>query len=137
MRAGATPGTTLGTLAREWLRIGGRLCASWRHASRSSAVSTETSARLPHLIEALAPLGMPDLQSTSRRSWFTRNRAAKCAALSTAVSTVNVAGLLLMHLAHQPAYAGPCPSHGPAPIQSAIFSTIPCSTAPACVGSVI
>ena len=69
MRAVATPGATFGPLVREWLRIGSRLCTRWRHASRSNAFSAETSAPLPDLIEALAPLGMPDVQYVSRRRY--------------------------------------------------------------------
>ena len=66
MRAVSTPRTTVGTLLREWLRIGGSMRAGWRYASRSNAVSAEPSAPLSDLIEALAPLGMPDLQPASR-----------------------------------------------------------------------
>jgi len=49
------------------------------YASRSNAFRTETSAPLPGLIEALAPLGMPDVPHASPRSygggWFTRTRS--------------------------------------------------------------
>ena len=80
MRAAATPGATFGSSVREWLRIGHRLCARWLCASRANASKAETSAPLPDLIEALAPLGMPDVQHASRRSyvsdWVTRTRAA-------------------------------------------------------------
>ena len=61
MRTVATPGATFGSLVREWLRIAGGLCASWRYASRSNAFRSEPSAPLRDLIEALAPLGMPDV----------------------------------------------------------------------------
>ena len=49
------------------------------YASRSNAFRTETSAPLPELIEALAPLGMPDVLYASPRSygggWVTRTRS--------------------------------------------------------------
>jgi hypothetical protein len=49
------------------------------YASRSNAFRTETSAPLPELIEALAPLGMPDVLHASPRShgggWVTRTRS--------------------------------------------------------------
>jgi hypothetical protein len=66
------------------------------------AFGAETSALLPDLIEALAPLGMPDLQYVSRRcdggGWVTRIRAALYAAVSGAHSTViNVAAVLVIH----------------------------------------
>jgi hypothetical protein len=95
---------TFGSLAREWPRIGGRLCARWRYASPSNAFSAPTSAPLPELIEALAPLGMPDVQYCSRSSfgggWVTQTRAATCAAVSWAYPTViNVATVLVIHFA--------------------------------------
>jgi len=104
MRTVATPGATFGSLVREWQRIVGRLCARRRYACRSNAFGAETSAPLSDLIEALAPLGLPDLQYASRRSygggWVTRTRAATYAALSWAHSTViNVAAVLVIHLA--------------------------------------
>jgi len=67
MRTVATPGATFGSLVREWLRIGHKLCARWLCASRANASRAETSAPLPDLIEALAPLGMPDVHHASRR----------------------------------------------------------------------
>jgi hypothetical protein len=94
MRTEPRPGATLASLLRGWLRFGGRLCASarWPYARRSNAFSAETSALLPELIEALAPLGMPDVQNASRRNygggWVTRTRAATYAAVSSAYSTV-------------------------------------------------
>jgi len=49
------------------------------YASRSHAFRTETSAPLPELMEALAPLGMPDVLYASPRSygggWVTRTRS--------------------------------------------------------------
>jgi hypothetical protein len=92
MRTEPKPGATLGSLLRGWQRFGGRLCPRWRYTSRSNAFSAATSSLLPELIEALAPLGMPDVQNASRRSygggWVTRTRAATYAALSSAYSTV-------------------------------------------------
>jgi hypothetical protein len=104
MRAVAMPGGTFAPLLREWQRIGNRLCPRWRYASRSNAFGAETSAPLPGLIEALAPLGMPDVQYASRRSygggWVTRTCAATYAAVSWAHSTViNGAAVLVIHLA--------------------------------------
>jgi hypothetical protein len=66
--------------------------------------SADTSAPLRDLIEALAPLGMPDVQHASQRGcgggWVTRTRAATYAAISRAHSTViNVAAVLIIHLA--------------------------------------
>jgi len=104
MRTAATPGGTFGSLARGWQRTGDSLCPRWHRASRSNAFGAETSAPLSDLIEALAPLGMPDVQHASRRSyggdWVTRTRAATCAAVSWAQPTViNVATVLVIHLA--------------------------------------
>ena len=104
MRTVATPRATFGSLMPEWQRIGGRPCARWRYSSRWSAFDAETSAPLPDLIEALAPLGMPDVQYPSRRSygggWVTRTRATSYAAVSWAHSTViNVAAVSVIHLA--------------------------------------
>ena len=104
MRAVAMPGGTFACLMREWRRIGGRLCPRWRYARRSNALGAGTDTPLPDLIEALAPLGMPDVHCASRKSygggWVTRTRAATYAALSWAHSTViNVAAVLVIHLA--------------------------------------
>jgi len=68
----------------------------WEHATELGS----TSALLPDLIEALAPLGMPDVQYASRKSWGTRTRAATYAAFSWAQSRfIYVAAVLLIHLA--------------------------------------
>jgi len=95
MRTVATPGATFGSLVRAWQRTSGRPCASWRYASRSNAFSAETSAPLPDFIEALAPLGMPDVRCDPRRShrgWVPRARAATNGACSWACPIViNVA----------------------------------------------
>ena len=104
MRIAATPGETFGSLAQRWPRTGSRLCAKWRYTRRSSAFGAEASAPLPDLIEALAPLGMPELRYASRRSdvggWHPRTRAATYAAISWAHSTViNSAAVLVIHLA--------------------------------------
>ena len=56
------------SLLREWERIGGTLSAMWRFASCSDAFRSEVSGQLPELIEALAPLGMPDVRYPSRRT---------------------------------------------------------------------
>ena len=100
MRTVATSGATFRSLVRKRPRISGRLGARWRYASRLHAFGTETSALLPDLIEALAPLGMPDVQYASRKSWGTRTRAATYAAFSWAHSRfIHVAAVLLIHLA--------------------------------------
>jgi hypothetical protein len=64
----------------------------------------ETSALLPDLIEALAPLGMPDVQYAWRRGCgghrVMRTRAATYVGVSLAHSIViNVAAVLVIHLA--------------------------------------
>jgi hypothetical protein len=64
----------------------------------------ETSALLPDLIEALAPLGMPYVQYASRRSCggdrITRTRAATYIGASLTHSIViNVSAVLVIHLA--------------------------------------
>ena len=102
MRTVATPGATFGSLVREWLRIGHRLCARWLCASPANALRAETSAPLPDLIEALAPLGMPDVQYASRRSyggWGTRTRAAMYVACSAAGPIVINVAVVVIHLA--------------------------------------
>ena len=101
MRIAATPGETFGSLAQRWPRTGS---AKWRYTRRSTAFGAEASAPLPDLIEALAPLGMPELRYASRRSdvggWHPRTRAATHAAISWAHSTViNSAAVLVIHFA--------------------------------------
>ena len=101
MRTVATPGATFGSLVREWQRIVGRLCARRRYACRSNAFGAETSAPLPGLIEALAPLGMPDMRYASRRSygdWLTRTRSATYVVRVRAI-VINVAVVMVIHLA--------------------------------------
>jgi hypothetical protein len=93
MRTVAMPTGTFASLVRE----------RWHYAGRSHAFGAGTSASLPDLIEALAPLGLPDVQYASRRNHgggVTRTRAATSAAVTWAHSTViNVAVVLLIHLA--------------------------------------
>jgi hypothetical protein len=60
VRTVVMPGGPTRSLLREWERFGGRLSAMWHYASRSNAFHREVSGPLPELIEALAPLGMPD-----------------------------------------------------------------------------
>ena len=69
MRTVMMPGGLTRSLLREWERIGGTLSAMWQYASRSDAFRPEASGPLPELIEALAPLGMPDVRYASRRRW--------------------------------------------------------------------
>ena len=81
MRTVVTPFATFGSWVRECRRIRGRLCARSRYASRANGFSAETSAPLSDLIEALAPLGMPDVEHGWRRNhrggWVTRTRAVR------------------------------------------------------------
>jgi len=104
MRTVARPGAIFATLVRKWLHVGGRICTRWRYASSSNAFGAETSAApLSDLIEALAPLGMPDTQYALRRSgggWITQTRAAAYAVVSRAHPTaINVVAVLVIHLA--------------------------------------
>ena len=82
MRTVVIPGGPIRSVLREWQRsIGGRLSALRHYASRSKAFRPEVSGPLPELIEALAPLGMPDVRYASRRSYgggVTRICAATC-----------------------------------------------------------
>ena len=64
-------------LTREWLRIGRRACARSPYLSRSNVPSAQTATRLHHLIQALAPLGMPDIEHGSGKGdagWVARAR---------------------------------------------------------------
>ncbi len=104
MRPVAMPGATFASFVRERHRSGGRLCPRWRYASRSNAFGAENCAPLHNLIQALAPLGMPDVQYASRTSYgggrVTRTLAATYAAVSWGHSTViKVAAVLAIHLA--------------------------------------
>jgi len=92
MRIVAVPAGTFASLVRE----------RWHYAGRSHTFGAGTFAPLPDLLEALAPLGMPDVQYASRRhhSGGVTRRAATSAAVTWAHSTViNVAAVLLIHLA--------------------------------------
>jgi hypothetical protein len=104
MRTVVTTRAPSGSLVREAPGIGDGPSARGRYASRSNASSAEKSAALRELIEALAPLGMPELQYAARRSygggWVTRIRAATYATIYWLHSTViNVAAVLIIHLA--------------------------------------
>jgi len=98
----AMPGGTTGVLVCECQRLGGRLSARWRHASQPNALQAGAPGPLYGLIEALAPLGMPNVQYASRRShdgWGARTRAAIYAACSAATPiAINVA-VVVIHLA--------------------------------------
>ena len=102
MRTVAIPGETTGVVVCGWQRLGGRLSARWRYASQPNALHAGTSGPLPGLIEALEPLGMPNVQYAWRRSyggWGTRTRAAMYAACSAAGPiAINVA-VVVVHLA--------------------------------------
>jgi hypothetical protein len=74
-----------------------------RSVSPANPRNTETSALLAELVEALAPLGMPDVQQAARRSdgtgWLVRMRAATYdAVVSVRLPVINVAGVLLIHV---------------------------------------
>ena len=102
MRAIAMPAGTTGVVVCEWQRLGGRLSARWRCASQPNALHAGTSGPPPGLIEALDPLGMPNVQYASRRSyggWGPRTRAALYVACSAASPiAINVA-VVVVHLA--------------------------------------
>ena len=102
MRTVVMPRGPTRSLQREWERIGGRLSAMRDDASRSNAFRPQVSGPLPELIEALAPLGMPNVQYASRRSyggWGTRTRAAMYGACTAASPiAINVA-VVVIHLA--------------------------------------
>ena len=68
MRTVAMPGRTTGVVVCEWQRLGGRLSARWRYASQPSSLQAGAPGPLYGLIEALAPLGMPNVQYASRRA---------------------------------------------------------------------
>ena len=104
MRTVTRPGGTCKSLVLGWQRMTDRLRTRRRDASRSNESAAERSALLPVLIEALAPLGMPDVQRASRRSsggaWVRRARAAMYAAVSWARSTAfTLAVVLVIYLA--------------------------------------
>ena len=102
MRTVAMPGGTTGVVVCEWQRLGSRLPARWRYASQPNALHAGAPGPLPDLIEALAPLGMPNVQYASRRSyggWGPRTRAALYVACSAASPiAINVA-VVVIHLA--------------------------------------
>jgi hypothetical protein len=73
----------------------------WDYASRSDAFRPEVSGPLPELIEALAPLGMPDVRYASRRSyggWITRICAATYLVQVRPI-VINLAVVMVIHLA--------------------------------------
>ena len=101
MRTVVMPGGPMRSLRREWERIDGSLSAIWHYASRSNAFRPEASGPLAELIEALAPLGMPDVRYASRRNyggWITRICAATYLVRVRPI-VINVAVVMVIHLA--------------------------------------
>ena len=101
MRTVAMPGGPARSLLREWERIGGRLSAMWHYASRSKSPRLEVSGPLNELIEALAPLGMPDARCASRRShggWVMPICAATYLVRLRPI-VINLAVVMIFHLA--------------------------------------
>ena len=80
----------------------GRKAACQMALGESAERATGTLGPLPRLIEALDPLGVPNVQYASRRSyggWDTRTRAAMYVACSAASPiAINVA-VVIIHLA--------------------------------------
>ena len=102
MRTVAMPGERTGVVVWEWQRLGGRLSARWRCASQPNALHARTSGPPPGLIEALDPLGMPNVQYASRRSyggWGTRTRAAMYGACAAASPIAINLAVVVIHLA--------------------------------------
>ena len=102
MRTVAMPGGRTGVMVCEWQRLDGRLSARWRTASHPNALQAGARGPLPGLIEALDPLGMPDVQYASRRSyggWGARTRAAMYVACSAAGPIVINVAVMVIHLA--------------------------------------
>jgi len=102
MRTVAMPGGTTGVVVCEWQRLGGRLSARWRYASQPNALHAGASGPLPGLIEALDPLGMPNVRYALRRSycgWAARTRAAMYVAYSGARPIVINLAVVVIHLA--------------------------------------
>jgi hypothetical protein len=104
MRTETRPRGTFRTLVLAWQRIADMLCARRSYQSRPNVSAAKRSTLLPALIEALAPLGMPDVQHHSNRAyggaWVRRARAAVYAAVSWGRSTVlTLALVLVIHLA--------------------------------------
>jgi len=73
----------------------------WHYASRSDAFRPEDSGSLAELIEALAPLGMPDVRHASRRSyggWVT-GLCATTYVLRVRPIVINLAVVMVIHIA--------------------------------------
>jgi hypothetical protein len=73
----------------------------WHNASRSNAFHREVSGPLPELIEALAPLGMPDVSYDSRRSYggWARKICATTYLVWARPTVINVPVVMVIHLA--------------------------------------
>ena len=101
MRTVVMPGGPTRSLLREWERIVGKLSAMWHYGSRSNVFWPQVSGPLPELIEALTPLGMPDVHYAPRRSyggWVTRVCATTYLVRVRPV-VINVAVVMVIHLA--------------------------------------
>lgn len=91
------------SVVRDLERLAIRPAVRWHHRSGPSAFGAETAGLLPRLVEALAPLGMPEVGYDSRRyygSWVRR----LCAAMHLPgscmrPSVINVAVVVVIHLA--------------------------------------
>ena len=90
------------SVVRDWERLAIKPAVRWHHRSGPSAFGAETAGLLPRLVEALAPLGMPNVQYASRRShdgWGTRTRAAIYVACSAATPIAISVAVVVIHLA--------------------------------------
>jgi len=96
------PGGTTESLLCEWERLGGRLSARWRYASRPNPLHAGASGPLPGLTEVLDRLGVPNVRYALRGSygtWATRTRAAMYVAYSGARPIVINLAVVAIHLA--------------------------------------
>jgi hypothetical protein len=91
------------SMVRHWERLAIRPPISWHRRKWPSAFHVGTAGLLPGLVEALVPLGMPDVRYESRRRhgrWVSRiSAAAHLPRAWVRPSVITAAAVLVIHLA--------------------------------------
>ena len=103
MRRPPIPFELTRSVVRDLERLAIRPPVRWHYPSGPSAFGAGTAGLLPRLVEALAPLGMPEVDHGTGRyygSWVSRLCAAMRLPRSCAhPSVINVAVVVVIHLA--------------------------------------
>jgi hypothetical protein len=103
MRRPSLPFEITRSVVRDWERVAIRPPISWHRLSWPSAFHVGTAGLLPGLVEALVPLGMPQVRYDSggrHGSWISRIYAATFSPSTWArPSVINGVAVLVTHLA--------------------------------------